>query len=257
MAFPFKLGLKLWSTNVEFLSQLSSMYTRASFDYVELYLVPGTSQKIVEYWNGLEIPIVIHAPHFSHGFNLADKTLAANNLKILEEVLCCADMLKVDTIIVHGGNGGDKNETIRQLKLLKDPRLLIENKPKMGLNGKECIGYMPEEIEEIVFACGLRGFVLDFNHAVCAARSLDIDPLKYISEFLAIAPRMFHFGNGDYFSLVDKHMHLDQGNMPLNKFMAFLPKGTRVTLETPNDFSMGVRDFKNNRAFLNRLCEAR
>lgn len=248
-----KIGLKLWSINVDILPQVRVLHERSIFDYIELYFVPGTLQEIVEFWSMLGIPIVIHAPHFGHGFNLADKNLAFHNFEIFKDVFRCADILRTDTIIVHGGNGGDKNEAIRQLKTLKDSRLLIENKPKMGLNGEECIGYMPEDIIEIVDKCRLNGFVLDFNHAVCAARSLSYDPLEYIRRFLSINPRMFHFGDGDYFSLVDTHKHLGEGSMLLNEFITFLPKGAQVTIETPNDFSKGLRDFENNRAYFSRL----
>jgi len=250
-----KIGIKLWSTNIEVLPQVSDMYSRVFFDYIELYFVPGTLQKVEERWSGLKIPIVVHAPHFGHGFNLANKDLIASNFEMLKDTTRCADVLNADTIIVHGGNGGIKEEAIRQLKSLKDSRVLIENKPKRGLNGKECIGYMPEDIIEIVDKCRLSGFVLDFNHAVCAARSLSYDPLEYIRRFLAINPRMFHLGDGDYDSLVDKHMHLGHGNMPLNKFIAFLSQGAIITLETPNDFSRGLCDFEDNKLFFNRLLE--
>ena len=250
-----KIGLKLWSTNIEVLPQVRDLYSRNIFDYIELYFVPGTLQKVEEYWSGLRFPVVVHAPHFGHGFNLANKVLIASNFKIFKDTIRCADVLNADTIIVHGGNGGTKEEAIRQLKSLRDSRVLIENKPKMGLNGEECVGYMPEDIVEIIDKCGLNGFVLDFNHAVCAARSLSHDPLEYIRIFLAISPRMFHLGDGDYVSLVDTHMHLGRGNMPLDKFIAFLSKEATITLETPNDFSKGLCDFEENRLSFNRLLE--
>jgi deoxyribonuclease IV len=252
-----KIGIKLWSTNIEVLSQASDMYSHAVFDYIELYFVPGTFYETVECWNGLKIPIIVHAPHFGHGFNLADKDLKDSNIKIFRDVFRYADRLRADIIIVHGGNGGEKWETIRQLKFFKDSRVLIENKPKMGLNGEECIGYMPEDIIEIVDKCKLSGFVLDFNHAVCAARSLSKDPLEFIGRFFSQNPRMFHFGDGDYFAFVDTHMHLGEGSMPLDKFISFLSQEGNVTLETPNDFSKQLRDFEKNSVFFNRLLEER
>ncbi len=251
-----KIGIKLWSTNIEVLPQVSDMYSRAIFDYIELYFVPGTLKEVEERWSGLKVPMVVHAPHSGHGFNLANKDLVTSNLEIFKDTIRCADALEADTIIVHGGNGGTKEETIQQLKSLRDSRVLIENKPKMGLNGKECIGYMPEHIIEIIVKCSLSGFVLDFNHAVCASRSLSCDPLEYIRRFLSINPRMFHLGDGDYCSLVDKHMNLGYGNMPLNKFIAFLSQRAIITLETPNDFSKGLCDFEDNKLFFNRLIKA-
>jgi len=248
-----RIGLKLWSTNMDILPQVSFSYKNSIFDYIELYFVPDTLKGIIEVWSKLKIPIIVHAPHFDHGFNLADSCAASHNTEIFKDVLKCADILTSDVIIVHGGNGGSKNETIRQLKRLKDSRLLIENKPMIGLNGRECIGYTPEDIDEIVDECRLGGFVLDFNHAACSARSLSRDPLEYIKSFVARHPKMFHFGDGDYFSLVDTHKHLGHGNMPLTEFIAFLSKGSQVTIETPNDFSKGFSDFENNRAYFVHL----
>ncbi|MDI6758101.1 MAG: TIM barrel protein [Candidatus Omnitrophota bacterium] len=251
-----KIGIKLWSMNIEVLSQVSDMHSRDFFDYIELYFVPGTLQEVENRWDGLKIPFVIHAPHFGHGFNLADENLRDSNFKIFKDVLRCADILRADMIIAHGGNGGTKSEAIRQLKILKDSRVIIENKPRLGLNGKECIGCTPEDIVEIVNECGLKGFVLDFNHAVCAARSVSYEPLEYIRRFLSINPKMFHLGDGDYYSLVDTHMNLGHGTMPLTEFIAFLFQEASVTLETPNDFSKGFRDFEENRVFFNLLLDS-
>ena len=103
-----KIGLKLWSTNIDVLPQVRVLYERSIFNYIELYFVPGTLEDIVKFWSSLEIPIIVHAPHFGHGFNLADKNLASHNFGIFKDVFRCADMLREDTIIVHGGNGGGK-----------------------------------------------------------------------------------------------------------------------------------------------------
>jgi deoxyribonuclease IV len=252
-----KIGIKLWSTNVEVLPQIGDMYSRSIFDYIELYFVPGTESKVEKLWSGLKVPMSVHAPHFGHGFNLADKDLMASNSKMFKGAVLFADLLNAETIIVHGGNGGAKDEAIRQLKSLRDPRLLIENKPKMGLNGKECIGYLPEDIAEIAGECGLGGFVLDFNHAVCAARALSEDPLAFIERFLSLRPRMFHLGDGDYFASVDTHMNLGEGSMPLDKISAFLSRESKVTLETPHDFAKGFNDFESNRVYFNRLLTDR
>jgi deoxyribonuclease IV len=107
------------------LSEAERIYEQGHFDYIELYIVPRTLQKVEEYWNGLKVPMVIHAPHFRHGFNLADKDLIASNSEMLKDAICCADVLNAYTIIDNGWNGETKEEATRELKSLKDSRLLI------------------------------------------------------------------------------------------------------------------------------------
>lgn len=252
-ALSFKIGLKLWSKNIEVLSQVRVMYERSVFDYIELYIEPETMEDYGVLWHDLKIDMIIHAPHFGHGFNLADEGLSGCNFKVFQEVAHFADLLKADTIIVHGGNGGAKRETIRQLKTLKDSRLLIENKPNMGLNGKECIGYLPEDIAEIVDECGLSGFVLDFNHAVCAANSLVLSPDVVLKSFLSLSPVMFHLSDGTLDMIHDVHLNFGKGNFDLSKLIAMIPAGKKITFETPRSPERGFQDFADDVQFLEAL----
>ena len=67
-----KLGLKLWSTNTEsYLREAQRLYSLGIYDYIELYVVPNTLDTL-ENWKKLNIPYVLHAPHFAHGVNLAN-----------------------------------------------------------------------------------------------------------------------------------------------------------------------------------------
>jgi deoxyribonuclease IV len=248
-----KIGIKLWSTNVDVLEKVRELYECSFFDYIELYCVPGTLMENVKFWKNIKIPMILHAPHSGHSFNLSDGGCFSRNVRIFENVLFFSDSLTANEIIVHGGNGGKSSETIRQIKIFNDPRVIIENKPALGLNGKECIGFTPESIVEIIEECGLSGFVLDFNHAVCAARYLGENPMDFIGRFNNNKPLMFHMSDGDYLSSVDTHMHLGQGNMPLEKFIVYLSQNAKITLETPNDFSKGLFDFESNRSFLDSL----
>ena len=171
----YKLGLKLWSVNTDnYYNQALELFEKGLYDYIELYVVPNTSERLKK-WKELKIPYIIHCPHFAHGFNLAKKEKEKSNLQIFDEVKQFADALNAKYIVVHGGIDGNVLETARQFALLKEERALIENKPyeaipnRMG--GKFCRGYSPEEIE-IIKDTAKCGFCLDFGHAVCSANSI-------------------------------------------------------------------------------------
>ena len=68
-------------------------------------------------------------------------------------------MLGADWIIAHGGNNGSILETIRQIGLIGDNRIVIENKPKIGLRDETCVGWSPADFRKIADAGRLHGFV--------------------------------------------------------------------------------------------------
>jgi endonuclease IV len=163
-----KIGLKLWSINSGcYHDEAKRLYAEGIFDYIELYVVPGGLD--LKKWEKLNIPFVVHCPHFAHGFNLAKSEKKENNLKIFEQVKKYADALNVLYIIFHGGIDGSIEETAIQLASFNEKRALIENKPYIALpnrmRGDFCRGYNPDEIKTVkeVANCG---FCLDFGHAI-------------------------------------------------------------------------------------------
>lgn len=67
----YKIGLKLWSINTDYYyDEAIRLYNDGVYDYIELYVVPNMTDTI-EKWKKLDIPFIVHCPHFSHGFNLA------------------------------------------------------------------------------------------------------------------------------------------------------------------------------------------
>ena len=77
-----KIGLKLWSTNTDhYLREAKRLYADRIFDYIELYMVPGSLNTHIS-WKDLCIPFIVHAPHSAHGINLADPELENNNCNI-------------------------------------------------------------------------------------------------------------------------------------------------------------------------------
>ena len=243
----YKLGLKLWSTNTEsYLREAQRLYSLGFYNYIELYIVPNTLNTLEE-WQKLNIPFVVHCPHFIHGFNLAQKEKVKFNKKIYKEVKIFADKLNAKYIIFHGGIDGNIYETAEQLKNFQETRALIENKPMIALpnkmNGKYCRGYNIEEIK-IVKEIANCGFCLDFGHAICSANSQNKDIYSYCEEFLSLNPQMFHLtDNKDITSPFDSHLHLGDGQLNLDRIKRLLPKDALVTLETVKNSKENLDDF--------------
>jgi len=123
-----KIGLKLWSVNQNYIDEARRLFLEGVYDYIELYVVPE-SLSFLPIWEELRIPFVSHAPHFGHQVNFADANKIKYNRKLIEETQLFADRLKARYIIVHPGVNGVIEETSRQLKKIRDSRILIENKP--------------------------------------------------------------------------------------------------------------------------------
>lgn len=243
----YKLGLKLWSINTDcYYEEAKRLYNEGYFDYIELYVVPDSLGKI-EKWKKIEIPFIIHCPHFAHGFNLAKKEKKDSNRKIFDEVQKYADTLNSKYIVIHGGIDGNVEETASQLASFSEVRALIENKPMIALpnkmGGRFCRGYNIEEIKLIIDTVGC-GFCLDFGHAICSANSQGKEIYSYCKEFLSLKPQMFHLtDNMDITSPYDSHLHLGEGELDLEKIKKMLPQNAIITLETVKNSKENLGDF--------------
>ena len=246
----YKIGLKLWSINTDYYyDEAIRLYKDGVFDYIELYVVPDSLDTIKK-WKTLNIPFIIHCPHFAHGFNMAKVEKKESNLKIYKQVKMFADELSAKYIIFHGGIDGKVEETAKQLASFNEPRALIENKPMVALpnkmGGEFCRGYNPDEIRLIkeIAKCG---FCLDFGHAICSANSQGKDIYEYCREFLQFEPAMFHLtDNKDITSPYDTHLHLGTGTLDIDKIKEMLPNDAIVTLETDKLSKENLDDFIND-----------
>lgn len=251
----FKFGLKLWSTNENYVKEAVRLYEKGIYQYIEIYMVPGTEKKMIDMWKGLNIPYVVHAQHFREGLNLAKKEAEDINRRLIDETRKFADSLSAENIIVHPGIAGDIKETARQLKEINEPRLLVENKPYYALfDGLVCNGTTPEEIGFVMKEAGI-GCCLDVGHAFCAARGLKKEPLEFLKEFLNLKPEMFHLTDGDYESVYDRHDHIGKGNYDIHAVLKLIPKGKRITVETVKDSKESLADFEEDILLLERLTE--
>ena len=250
-----KIGLKLWSVNTDtYLREARRFYAEKVFDYLELYVVPGTLEKL-PLWKALQeelnLPFVIHAPHSFHGVNLADAANSAANEKAVDETKRFADTLGARKIIVHGGwcpeNCGQAAalaQLIAQLKSLADERFLIENKPYLPIGDlpRRLAGSTPDEIREIVAQVKC-GFCLDIGHAVASANAHGAGWRAWLADFLSLHPAMFHLSDIQADSQIDQHLHFGTGSLPLEEIVSRLPSEALVSVETKRDSPDNLNDF--------------
>ena len=254
-----RIGLKLWSVNTDYYyEEAKRLYLEGIFDYIELYVVPGSLFSLPQ-WKCLDIPYIIHHPHFAQGFNLAEAEKEKSNRAIYGEVKKFADELRAPHIIFHGGIDGCVEETARQLMMLEEPRALIENKPFVALpnrmGGEYCRGATLEELQYIMTRTGC-GFCFDVGHAVCAANSLQLVPYTYLQELNALQPKMYHLSDvADMSSPYDAHPHLGTGELDIAKLKKELfPMDAVISVETNKNSKTELNDFKEDCQWL-RSCQ--
>lgn len=243
--FNFNIGLKLYSTDVSIIPKVQNLKSKAGFDYVELYAIPGSYENTIHHWRAIDIRYVVHAPHSFHGINLAQPERWQTNHDNFVDSKLFADALGADIIIVHGGTNGSIIETIRQIRLLNDPRIALENKPKIGSQNEICIGWSADDFRLAMEAGVLHGTVLDFGHAACAAQSIGVNPMSIVIDLMEFDPLLFHLSDGEASSEKDIHLNFGKGNLALRGFISVIPKGAYVTIETPRhggDFENFVGD---------------
>lgn len=238
-----KYGLKLWSTNENYLKEAAKLFKNNLFDYIELYAVPNSFNEYSKVWEKLCIPFVIHAPHFAGGLNFGKKECEAKNLELANEAQKYANLLKADKIIFHPGVAGTIDETIRQIKLLAEPRALIENKPLNAIDSDLlCNGSTPEEIKKIMEETGI-GFCFDVGHAICSAKAHGQEYFGYLREFMGLNPAMYHLTDGNLNNVQDEHKHIGQGDFDIKKIVKMLPSDAIMTIETDKDSEDNLNDF--------------
>lgn len=255
-----KIGLKLWSSNLHYAEEAKKLYDKKIFDYIELSAIPNTFKNTADVWKSLNIPYIIHAPHFMQGLNFSNKEKESHNMLLAMEAFDFADKLNAKYIIFHPGIGGDFKETARQIKKLNDKRIIIENKPynvavyEKGLTENDiCVGYSPQQIKYIAETANI-GVCLDIGHCFCAANSIGKDKYEMLNEFLSLKPKMFHISDGDINSPTDKHYLIGHGSYDFQKIFSLLPKDITITLETEkpskDDLDAFVADSVNIRKFI-------
>ena len=249
-----KLGLKLWSINTDYyLQEAKILFSKGVYDYIELYVVPDSTAQITK-WASLDIPYMLHAPHFAHGVNLANSEKLEYNKKIYKEVELFRTELNAQYTVVHGGIEGSVDETIKQLKLINPKNFLIENKPKGALFDENltCRGYNAEEIEKIIKETSC-GFCLDVSHCICSANSQGLNPYEYLAAFNKLNPNLYHLSNGYISSKTDKHLHFKDGDYDITRILNILSKNVPISIETNKDSRENLDDFEGDIKWLKKM----
>ncbi len=253
MKIPFNIGLKLFSTDNSLIRDAKFLQAKNLFDYIELYTIPGSYSNTINTWKGFDTHFIIHAPHSGHGTNFAQADKWETNQRNFNEARRFADTLGAGIIIVHGGSNGTCDEMLRQIKLLDEERIALENKPMVGINDEACIGWSPDEFRQTIDSGVLKQTVLDFGHAIYAANSFSSDAMNFINEFMALDPNLFHLSDGDSSAVIDSHYNLGNGNFDLDWMLSLIPNGAFVTIETPRHISNSLEDFATDVNFLTNI----
>ncbi len=250
-----KYGLKLWSDNEEYLKEAAQIYAEGVYDYIELYIVPRTYQCYIKLWQSLNIPFIVHCTHSMHGFNLALKDKSDSNLRMFSEVKDFADRLNAEYIVLHPGTEGSIEEAIRQIRLLQDKRLLVENKPYLSMLGERCRGSTLEELREITDSCGI-GFCLDISHAFNAALHAKKDCIGYAKTLACLVPKIVHLSDGMFSERHDVHLNIGEGEFDFFKIKEVVldSEAKYVTLETRKK-NKGLVDFVNDLAAIRNMFQ--
>lgn len=241
----FQLGLKLGSPDKQYTEHIRALHEKSVFQYIELFVVPGTFADTIDYWKQFSISFGIHAPHSGRGLNPAQKEKQKENEIKIKEAFQFADSLNAEYIVFHPGLDGNLEETIKQFKPYMDERCLIENKPVKGLGSEHCLGFSPAEIKFLMDELKI-DFCLDFGHAICAANSLGKDPLSFVEEFLPLSPALYHLTDGDCKSEFDEHLHYGEGTFPLKRILGCIPKNAKVTNEAKHNSQTDLNDFEED-----------
>lgn len=250
-----RLGLKLWSHNVDWLTYAEKLFDEGIYQFIELYILPDTTE-FVEQWARQRIPVQIHATHNLHGFNLAEPSKKEFNLKVYKQIREFADRCNAPSIVFHGGTDGNLQETIQQLQSFHEPRALIENKPYYPIraipDAKCCRGASIEEVQAIIQAVHC-GFCLDICHAVCAANAFHKEPYAYIDKLLALKPKQLHLSDIPIDSTIDQHLHYGDGSVNIPDVLKKVAKDLPIVIETKKDPNKHLEDFRADAEYLRRL----
>lgn len=255
-----KIGLKMWSVNSDAHIRAGlALLAEGVYDFFELYVVPGNLSALPRWLPYRSCPIVIHAPHFKHGFNLADPARAWLNRAIFADVCRYADALEARYIICHPGTGGTAAEVVRQTQALADARVILENKPflqmpeviaEYGEAVRYCRGAQFEEFAGILEATGKR-CCFDVVHSLCTANTLQLEPYAYAARFEALRPVLYHLTDMPSLSdTVDTHVGLGDGELDVARVLALLAPDAWITLETPKRHSDDLEDFRQEALWL-------
>lgn len=258
LVYMFKYGIKIWSADKQWFSQVIDLIKQGKADFVEIYLVPNSFElSDFDIFKQNNISVSLHAPHTSHNFDVF--SLSSESLQIWQEqIIKTADYLESRFIITHAGVGSDENIFKRESLKIRDKRILIESMPYKGfvdLGGVFCFGFSREQLM-FIKSLGFN-FCFDVCHAVASACSQKINPYDFISECIdLLQPKYFHLAGGNIEDEIDKHLDLWEGTFDykfIKEKLAPLAQAEDIFLsfEVPKKGDSLENDLKNIEFFKN------
>lgn len=250
------LGFKIFSNEFETIKDAAlEFYKNGDCAYLELFMNPDTLEFLPlwkEFKEKNNLKMTMHAPHSILNMNLADAENFEYNKYLLEQAEKYAETLDVQYMVMHSGKLGDIKETVRQLKILNPPRLVIENKPYVSRRTmqKTYRGAVIEEIEYVRdnYKCG---FCLDIAHCFCTAREIGVDPYEYLEKFQMQNPTCYHISGNKEASVIDLHTHFDECDWDLTRIFNIIDTSKNITVETRKAFDNDHNKFLEDAQILN------
>ncbi|MBN2881029.1 TIM barrel protein [Candidatus Woesearchaeota archaeon] len=222
-----KLGIKIWSSNVNLFEEARLAFEQKKFNFIELTAIINTFDTVPkEIIKG--IPIIIHCDNANVDFSNEKNNEA--NIKAIKECIKFADYYNSDKIIFHPGYSDSYENVNSLLNKTNDNRFYKENMPGKTISLTSfCIGRTLEELNRIQ----TKNFCLDVAHAIKAARTLNLDYLQLITDLLKLKPSIVHISDGYLNSELDEHLNIGDGEFNLSELIKLLPTECLITSETP------------------------
>lgn len=237
------------------LALLAGLYDDGAIRHIQVQAVPlprPVFQERLDRVAASGIPVIVHAPHHSHGVNPCapaayDDRPAKEIEEYIEEAmrqtLEAADILSAETIVLHAGRfepGGRLAaiETFAHfLDRHNDPRLTLENLPSVYA-GYPLLGNTAGELATLADTKITR-FCLDFPHLACTANYRHLSFAAELERFEDLDVALHHLSNIRRNSITDEHLELDHpdGGLDLAAVFARLRRHPAVptTLEYKDD----------------------
>jgi endonuclease IV len=241
-----KYGIKLWNVNTDLFAEARSLMEKGVNDLIELYILPGEiNYSELSKLKGFKVEI--HCPHSGHEFDIFK--IQKEQIDFFnKQIKKVADYFDSEFIIVHAGQGDDNIIFKEKINKIKDKRILIENKPYMGINKEICYGYSLEQLK-FVKECGYE-ICLDIGHAIKSAKSQNLDYKEFLKILIKeLKPLYYHVSDGDYNTDLDEHMNLGEGNYDLQWIKKEIEKSkeknTYIIFEVPKDKSNLGNDIRD------------
>lgn len=252
-----KYGIKIWSINKELFKPAVNLFKQGKIDFGELYIVPD-SFELKELEVLKQMPFEVHAPHFTHKFNLLE--LDDSKIQLFKnQVIKTADFLKSRFIVMHPGVGASKEIFKKNSAKIDDRRILIEAMAVVGFVGQggnkldegvPCYGHSEEQLKFIKQECGFN-ICFDISHIIAGAVSQKLDYKDFIESLLqTLQPVYFHISGGNEQSEEDEHLNIFEGDFDIkwikNTLLQYSKdKDIYLVFETPKIGDGLYNDMKN------------